>query len=357
MMPSNLAWSNVAVGDRLPSLAFPISLKTLMLEVAGTRDFMPYHYHSGYAQTIGARGAFVNSMFLQALFARFACDWSGPDSQLLSASLEIRDQLCVGDVANVDGSVTRKWTDHDDSCVELNLVIRNEVGVTATSTTVLAMPAQPGEQVRVTGRDLTIGGVAAPDGMPDEARAQLGKQTVAHFPYPVSEAQIMYWCEMVRDANPLFQDSGYAVASRFGGITAPPVSLLIWSKDRATQIGVSPDHPDVDLPDQPAWPARLDVPQGGYRLAHVTDVIAQNIVVRTGAPIRPGHRIDVTSEMLSCTSLKRTKLGLGYFVSFGDTYRTDDGVIAGHVTKTILQYGVPEDIARWEGLLGSADAR
>ena len=340
-MVDGRVWADAEVGLRLAPLSFPISFKTLMLEAAGTRDFMPYHHNREYAKATGSRDAFVNTMFLQALFARYVADWSGPDSQPVSATLTMVSQLCVGDVAEVSGAVTRTWIEGPDALVEFQLAVASHLGRTAVSTAVIAMPRNDGAPVRV--RSLTPEHASASDGhIPAEARAQLGRVTVTRSPYPVSEAQIMYWCEMVRDANPLFQDAGYARASRFGGITAPPASLMIWSKDRATQIGVDSMHPDVDLPAQLPWPAPAPAPSGGYRMRLATQVIAQNIVSRFGAPIRPGDLLTMSSEMTNCSPLKRTKLGLGYFVTFRDTYSNQNDEVVGDVTKTILQYGVQE---------------
>ena len=72
--------------------------------------------------------------------------------------------------------------------------------------------------------------------MPDFAHAWLGKPTPpAYASYPVSEVQIMYWCDMVEDANPLYADGEYARTSRHGGVIAPPMSLITFMTSRAGQ--------------------------------------------------------------------------------------------------------------------------
>jgi acyl dehydratase len=254
------------------------------------------------------------------------------------------DQLCVGDVARVNGTVVRKWTDGHDALVELALTVTNHLGRTASSTTVVALPTAVGTEARPRTLEPEVyDGSRLDPSTPAEAREQLGQLAVLDGCYPISESQIMYLCEMVRDANPLFQDGEVARGSRFGGVTAPPSSLMVWSKDRATQIGVDRFHPDVDLPEQEPWPAPAETPSGGYRLAGVSEVIAQGIALRFGAPIRPGDRLTMATGMWSCSPLKRTKLGLGYFVTFRDTYTNQHGQVVGDVAKTILQYGVPEE--------------
>ena len=62
-------WEDVQEGEILPTLRFPITVKTLVLAVCGTRDLMPYHHNSAYSKSLGNRDMFVNTMFEQALFA------------------------------------------------------------------------------------------------------------------------------------------------------------------------------------------------------------------------------------------------------------------------------------------------
>ena len=42
---------------------------------------------------------------------------------------------------------------------------------------------------------------------------------------------IRHWCEVMRDANPLYTDEEYASKSRYGGIVAPPTMVQTWSLD------------------------------------------------------------------------------------------------------------------------------
>ena len=64
-------WEDVEEGEKLPTLHFPITPKTMVLAVCGTRDLMPYHHNPAYSKSVGNRDMFVNTMFEQALFGRF----------------------------------------------------------------------------------------------------------------------------------------------------------------------------------------------------------------------------------------------------------------------------------------------
>ena len=140
-------WEDVKVGEALPTLHFPITVKTLVLAVAGTRDLMPYHHDSAYSKSIGNRDMFVNTMFEQALFGRFATDWCGPDADFRETGLQMLNQLCPGDVAVIEGSVTEKNRVGADYQVKVELRASNHIGVAATSSATLAMPSREGGAV------------------------------------------------------------------------------------------------------------------------------------------------------------------------------------------------------------------
>ena len=79
---ATLRWDDVREGDALDTLAFPITMRTLMIDVAGTRDLYPIHHDREFAKRNGARDIFVNTMFYEGLFGRIATDWAGREHAL-----------------------------------------------------------------------------------------------------------------------------------------------------------------------------------------------------------------------------------------------------------------------------------
>ncbi len=339
-------WEDVREGEKLPVLRFPITTKTLVLGVCGTRDLMPYHHNPAYSKSLGNRDMFVNTMFEQALFGRFVTDWSGPESDFRETSLQMLGQLVPGDVALVEGSVKRSFRTGDECRVELELEASNALGVAARASATLAMPSREAGPVQPL-LELTKPEVQVDPQIPDFAREQLGKVTSpARAGYPVSEVQIMYWCDMVEDSNPLYMDGEYARRSRHGGLIAPPMGLITWSFPRAGRSGVNPNAPDVDCPERKPWPPRTE--DGAGRSAMftppgATDTIATLSVQAYGRPLRPGDRVFSTAELLDCSPLKRTRLGLGYFQKNLNTYYNQRDEIVGTNVFTLLRYGVPEE--------------
>ena len=220
----SLYWEDVEIGQSLPSLQFPITVKTLTLAVCGTRDLMPYHHDAAYSKQVGNRDMFVNTMFEQALFGRFVTDWSGPESDFRETTLQMIDQLCPGDVALIQGRVTEKLREGDDHRVKVELSASNHIGIAATASAIIAMPSREHGAVPPL-TELAKPAIDPHPEIPTFAREWLGKESPrSPGGYPVSEVQIMYWCDMVEDSNPLYEDSEYARSSRYGGVIAPPPS-------------------------------------------------------------------------------------------------------------------------------------
>ena len=338
-------WEDVKEGESLPRLHFPITVKTLILAVCGTRDLMPYHHNSAYSKSLGNRDMFVNTMFEQALFGRFVTDWSGPESDFRATSLQMVGQMVPGDIATLEGRVTRVYRDAGDARVDLELTASTEAGLAARATATLAMPSEETGPVKAITR-LDKPSLEPHPEMPDFARAWLGQISPKRWGgYPVSAVQILYWCDMVEDGNPCYQDEDYAGASRHGGIIAPPMGLISWMSPRAGRAGVNADAPDVDAPNRAPWPPRENEAPAGPRMVPpgTTDVIATRSIQTYGVPLRPGDRVCATAEVINCSPLKRTRLGLGYFQTLLDTYYNQDDEIVGTNVFELLRYGVPEE--------------
>lgn len=340
-------WEEVDRGEKLPVLRFPITVKTLVLAVCGTRDLMPYHHNAAYAESIGNRGMFVNTMFEQALFARFVTDWCGPESDFRETSLSMVGQIVPGDVAVIEGQVTRKYRDGEDCCIELELTAKNALGIAARSSARIAMPSEQYGTVKPM-RSLGKPDIKPNPAMPESARTHLGKVSAPQWgAYPISEVQIMYWCDMVEDANPLYIPGAYAKKCRHKGVIAPPMGLISWMMGRAGRGGVDPNAPDVDCPERKPWPPveGTAVRGGGmFTPPGATDTIATKSVQFYGTPLRPGDRIYSTGELLDCSKLKKTALGPGYFQTNLSTYYNQRDEIVGTNVFTLLRYGVKEAV-------------
>ena len=338
-------WEDVSEGEKLPTLEFPISLKTLVAGVAGTRDFMPYHHDDSACESLGIRAMFVNTMFNQASYGRFVTDWSGPESDFRSTTLRMLGQLCPGDLSICNGAVSRKFREGDDSLVEIEMQTENHLGPTSISSAVIAMPSRDGGPVKPR-THLDKPEVEVDPDVPDAASEWLGKESSkSPGAYKVSEAQIMYWADMVEDANPLYEDTDYARNSRHGGVIGPPMALITWTMGRPGRTGVDRERPDHRLPERKPWPpysAEELERDAMFNPPGATDTIATISVQEYGIPVRPGDRLSSTNMLVNCSPLKRTRLGPGYFQTNLTTFYNQQDEIVGTNLFTLLRYGVPE---------------
>jgi hypothetical protein len=334
-------WEDVEEGQVLPALDFPITVKTLILAVCGTRDLMPYHHDPAYSKSVGNRDMFVNTMFEQALFGRYVTDFVGPESDFRETGLQMLNQLCPSDVARVQGRVTEKLEEAGEKRIKLEMAASNEIGIAATGTATIAMPS------RVEGPVRPVTSLARPTmdvhpQIPNFAKAWLGHESPkSPAGYPVSEVQIMYWCDMVEDPNPLYADTEYARGSRHGGVIAPPMGLITWNMARAGHQGVDSAAPDAGCGERAPWPPRAPSAEGsGIPMPPgMTDTIAQGSVQTYGVPVRPGDLISSTNETINCSPLKETKLGPGYFQTNLQTFYNQKDEIVGTNVFTLLRYG------------------
>ena len=329
-------WEDVSEGQSLPVLEFPITIKTLAMAVAGTRDFAPYHHNSPYTKSIGSRDMFANTMFEQALFGRYSIDWSGPESDFRQTTLQMVGQVCPGDLLRLEGTVARKYQEKGECRVFLEMTGTNSLGIAARSSSELAMPSRTDGPVRVM-KELAKPKVDLDPNIPDFARPWIGEVSEPTWgPYPISEVQIMYWCDMVRDENPLYVDGDYARSSRHAGVIAPPMALWTWRMNRPN------DFFDVDLPAAVLWPGQAKSNRARPNPPDAPLTIATKSVQEYGLPLRPGDRIYFTEEVVNCSGLKRSRLGPGYFLTTLDTFYNQRDEIVGWNMPTVLKYRMPE---------------
>ncbi len=125
-------WSSVDEGEELVSVTFPITMRTLMIDVAGTRDLYPIHHDREFAKKNGARDIFVNTMFYEALFGRIATDWAGPEAFLRRLRFSMKNPNCLGDTITSRGWVVKKYEDNAQKLLDLEIHLDNQLGPSAT---------------------------------------------------------------------------------------------------------------------------------------------------------------------------------------------------------------------------------
>ena len=127
-----LSWDAVRDNDQISSVVFPLSLRNLMIDVAGTRDLYPIHHDREFAKRNGARDVFVNTMFYEGLFGRIVTDWAGPESFLRKLRFSMKQPNCPGDTITSRGWVSKKYVQDGKKLIDVELHLDNQLGPDTT---------------------------------------------------------------------------------------------------------------------------------------------------------------------------------------------------------------------------------
>jgi hypothetical protein len=113
---SQRTFEDVAVGDELPAVDFPLSLYRLVVAAGGNRDFNSIHHNRSYAVASGAPDAYASTFFLMGAWERVVRDYIGSAGKIRSITgFRMRKFNLVGSVMTVGGRVVDAWPDaHDD---------------------------------------------------------------------------------------------------------------------------------------------------------------------------------------------------------------------------------------------------
>ena len=117
----------MADGEELAPLTVTVTLRRLIIDVAGTRDLYPIHHDRDFAKAKGARDIFVNTMFYEALFGRIATDWAGPEAFLRKLAFTMRSPNCLGDTITSRARVLQKRETKGEKLVDLEVHLDNQL--------------------------------------------------------------------------------------------------------------------------------------------------------------------------------------------------------------------------------------
>ena len=133
----------------------------------------------------------------------------------------------------------------------------------------------------------------------------------------VNVAMIRHWVEAMGDDNPVHLDRRAAEATGRSDIVAPATMVQAW-----TMVGYRATvSPDAERPDVAGATAL-----GECLAAHgYTAVVATNSEFEFFQELNPGDRIRLDEVVEDISSERRTRLGVGRFVTSLKIYRDQDG--------------------------------
>ncbi len=119
-------FEEVEVGFKLPSIVKDITLPQLAMYAAVCWDFMPIHYDSATAQSLGFRAAFADGPMETAFLCQVVTNWMGVQCILKKISIRYRRMVFPGDRLTCKGEVTRKYKEGDENLVEFEVWAENQ---------------------------------------------------------------------------------------------------------------------------------------------------------------------------------------------------------------------------------------
>ncbi len=144
-------WEDVAEGDDVPAVEFPLSVYRLVVEAGANRDFNSIHHNTEYARKTGAPEMYANTLFLQGMWERTVREFIGLDGVMKSLKgFRMKIFNTVGDTVVTKGIVKRKWQEGGEALVALEIWSENSKGVSVGPGTVVV--ALPHHQVQATER-------------------------------------------------------------------------------------------------------------------------------------------------------------------------------------------------------------
>jgi acyl dehydratase len=140
---SNLTFSQIRIGDKLPPLEHAVTTTTIVLGALASRDWRPMHHDRDFAQQRnGTRDIFMNTPNQAAWLERYITDWAGPRARIGRYKFRMGESVCPGDTMIISGQVESMETD-EQSCHWVGLDVQLTVAA-VVKTRFTARVALPG---------------------------------------------------------------------------------------------------------------------------------------------------------------------------------------------------------------------
>lgn len=133
--------NEVKVGDAVPEFALELTSTMVVAGAIASRDFMPVHHDTAYAQSRGAPDMFLNILTTNGYIARYVTDWAGPEAMVKRIAIRLGVPAVPGKTLRFNGEITKREVEGDECILELAVRAANDLGDHATGTVTVTLPA------------------------------------------------------------------------------------------------------------------------------------------------------------------------------------------------------------------------
>lgn len=135
---SNVDFSSIRMGDRLPELNIDITAKLITGAAIASRDYQNVHHDQDAARELGSPNIFMNILTTNGLVGRYVTDWTGPSGVLKKVSIRLGAPNYPGDSMTMNGEIIRK--DDIERSATLNITGSNTIGDHVIGEVVVLLP-------------------------------------------------------------------------------------------------------------------------------------------------------------------------------------------------------------------------
>ncbi|MFH2012748.1 MAG: MaoC/PaaZ C-terminal domain-containing protein [Pseudomonadota bacterium] len=126
-------FEDVKEGSKMPEfVSAPLSEVQFVMYAGASGDFNPLHTVHAFGEKAGYGGVIGHGMLSMGIAGQGLTEWLG-NKALKKFSVSFRSPVKAKDVITVKGVVTKKYTEGNDNCIDIDVVAENQRGETVVT--------------------------------------------------------------------------------------------------------------------------------------------------------------------------------------------------------------------------------
>ena len=131
-MANPLFWEDVDVGTEIPPLVKNPTTLQLVRWAGASGDFYQIHYDKDFALGNALPGVIIHGALKSVWLGQLLGDWIGEGGTVKKYDCSYRGMDVPGDTLTCKGTVTKKYVEGEEHCVECDIWLENSKGEKTT---------------------------------------------------------------------------------------------------------------------------------------------------------------------------------------------------------------------------------
>ena len=131
-MAHQVFYEDVAEGQEIPALKKHPTRRQLVMWAGASEDFYEIHYDTEFAKKNKLDDIIVHGRLKAAFLGQLLTDWISPDGVLKKMSCRYKGTDPSNEDMSIRGTVTRKYVEGADHCIDLDIWTERTDGVKTT---------------------------------------------------------------------------------------------------------------------------------------------------------------------------------------------------------------------------------